>query len=137
MVNMHSVCECCGQKIRKLNPHRMDKQKCRMLALIGQYSGWVEVKAGKFGGFNGDDQVHAMRLEWFGLVEHGPRRSGLYRITRAGRCFLQGTLTVPRVIWCRDGVVVRETEDVVGLNDVKDFVLDKDYWDNYGREQIA
>lgn len=132
---MTPICECCGQRIRKLNPHKMDKQKCKMLALLGRLSGWVEVKAGRFSEFNGDDQVHAMRLEWFGLTEHGAPRSGQYRITAEGLRFLRGEWSVPKVIWCRDGVVVKEDVDRVFIGAVRNFVLDKDYWDNYSNEQ--
>ncbi len=130
------VCETCKQRIRKLNPHRMDRQKVRMLSLIGELGldekdHWVEVKAGRFPGFNGDDQVFAMRLQWFYLVEHGPKRSGLYRITDNGILFLKGKLSVPKTIWCRDGRVVDWDDEMVLIHQVKGVHLDKTYWNSY------
>lgn len=139
---MGEICHACKQRIRKLNPHRMDSQKVRMLTLIAELGldyeeRWVEVKAGRFAGFNGDDQVFAMRLQWFYLVEHGPRRSGLYRATPGGILFLQGRLKVPKTIYCRDGEVIKWDEDMVGIEEVKNVVLDKPYWDNYPQLTMA
>ena len=134
----HSTCPHCKQKIRKLNPHRMDASKVQLLEYLGKAmnsgdheDGWVEIKAGRIGRFRGDEQVHAMRLEWFGLVEHGPRRSGLYRITKSGMDFLRGQGDVSSVIWCQEGRVVDQDTTMVTISSVKNVVLDKAYWDSY------
>ena len=134
-------CDCCGQKIRKLNPHRMCKKKVAMLEYISMSSdngaAWVEIKSGRIQnrGFNGDEQVFAMRLGWFGLVEYGERRSGLYKITPDGINFLLGLHRVPKVIWCQDGKVIEKSPDTISIEDVKNVVLDKAYWDNYATQQ--
>ena len=125
------TCECCGQRIRKLNPHRMDKKKVALLELLAKHGDWMEVKAGRITGFNGDEQVFAMRLGWFGLAEHGAQRSGMYRATPAGISFLLGLLNVPRIIWCRDGQVFDKSDDMVDVYSVRHVVLDKKYWDDY------
>lgn len=134
----HSTCPHCKQKIRKLNPHRMDASKVMMLEYLGKAfasgeneGGWTQIKSGRIPGFRGDEQVHAMRLEWFGLSEHGPRRSGLYRITRAGIDFLRGEGVVPMVIWCKEGQVIERDTIMVTISSVRNLVLDKAYWDNY------
>jgi len=135
-------CVCCGQRIRKLNPHRMCKQKVAVLELLGKASvagmDWVKVLEGSSIMIGGDRihapyraRAHASRLEWFGLAEHGETRSGLYRITKAGFAFLLGEHTVPATIYCKDGLVVERDTKMVGLNDVCNVVLDKAYWDNY------
>jgi hypothetical protein len=72
---------------------------------------------------------------WFGLAEHGAPRSGLYRITQEGKDFLAGTHVVPKVIWCRNGVVVETDSMQVTIGSIKDIVLDKEYWDKYGAIQ--
>lgn len=131
-------CPCCHQRIRKLNPHRMCKQKVALLEILAKAGGWVKVQEG-YGAQVGDSMVrapyraraHASRLEWFGLVEHGPTRSGLYRATDAGILFLKGAHGVPSVIWCKDGEVIERDSKMVTVSSVRNAVLDKAYWDAY------
>ena len=132
------VCACCGQKIRKLNPHRMCKQKVELLKILHKAGDWVFVQEGYGAEVNGKMErapyrarAHASRLVWFGLAEHGSIRSGLYRITDAGVNFLRGVHAVPAVIWCKDGKVVDTDTRMVTIHSIKDVVLDKEYWDNY------
>ena len=129
------ACEHCGQRIRKLNPHRMDRKKVQMLEYIAKQEGWVTIKAGRTPGFNGEDQVFAMRLEWFGLVEHGEKRSGLYKVTEKGVAFLRGRVSVPATIYCKEGRVVETSDEQVFVSDVRHVVLDREYWDNYAAIQ--
>ena len=75
--------------------------------------------------------AHASRLVWFGLAEHGATRSGLYKITQQGINFLAGIHSVPSIIYCKDGVVVEKSNKQVTVRDIKNIVLDKEYWDNY------
>jgi hypothetical protein len=139
---MANICVCCGQTIKKLNPHRMCKQKVVMLEILAKANDWVHVQEGH-GAFHGDSvtrapyraRAHVSRLVWFGLAEHGVPRSGLYRITQEGRDFLAGTHVVPKVIWCRNGVVVETDSMQVTIGSIKDVVLDKEYWDKYGAIQ--
>jgi hypothetical protein len=139
---MANNCVCCGQTIKKLNPHRMCKQKVVMLEILDRANDWVHVQEGH-GAFHGSSvtrapyraRAHVSRLVWFGLAEHGAPRSGLYRITQEGRDFLAGTHVVPKVIWCRNGVVVETDSMQVTIGSIKDVVLDKEYWDKYGAIQ--
>lgn len=139
---MANNCVCCGQTIKKLNPHRMCKQKVVMLEILDRANDWVHVQEGH-GAFHGSSvtrapyraRAHVSRLVWFGLAEHGAPRSGLYRITQEGRDFLAGIHVVPKVIWCRNGVVVETDSMQVTIGSIKDVVLDKEYWDNYGAIQ--
>lgn len=124
-------CQCCGQKIRKPNPHRMCRSKVALLEYIAKEQDWVKISTNSKLQLVGDAAVLALRLEWFGLVEHGPHRSGLYRVTDAGIDFLRGLHLVPRVIWCRDGKVLDQDTVLISVRSVKKVVLDKDYWDNY------
>jgi hypothetical protein len=126
-----NVCPHCEQKIRKLNPHRMCKSKIALLNYIAQQEDWVKISTGSPRQVAGDAAVLAIRLEWFGLVEHGPRRSGLYRATLDGINFLKGTHAVPKVIWCRDGRVVDRDTMLVTIGSVKHVVLDNAYWSAY------
>ena len=136
------ICQCCGQKIRKLNPHRMCKQKVSLLQILYQANDWVFVQEGYGVEIQGKMQrapyrarAHASRLVWFGLAEHGAVRSGKYKITPEGVSFLAGLHTVPAVIYCKDGEVVETTDKKVGIRDVRGVVLDKEYWDNYSQIQ--
>jgi hypothetical protein len=76
-------------------------------------------------------RAHASRLVWFGLAEHGATRSGLYKITQQGINFLAGIHSVPSIIYCKDGVVVEKSNKQVTVREIKNIVLDKEYWDNY------
>lgn len=133
-----SHCPHCKQKIRKMNPHRMCKNKVRMLEFLAKANDWVFVEAGRGAVVEGQvtkapyrAQAHCSVLTWFGLAEHGERRSGMYRITDAGVNFLLNQHLVPKVIWSRDGKVVERDTMLVGIESVRGVVLDKEYWDNY------
>lgn len=129
-------CPHCEQKIRKLNPHRMCRAKVALLAYIASQDGeWVKISTGSTNQLVGDAAVLALRLQWFGLVEHGGTRSGLYRATPEGIAFLKGTHAVPKRIWCRDSKVVDRDTTMVTISSIKNVVLDKEYWDNYPAER--
>lgn len=139
-------CTVCDQKIRKLNPHSMDKAKIRMLMSIAilRSSGidWVRVKAG--------DTIitpsgtvlktverasaQATYLKWFRLLASRGSRSGEYEITQRGIEFLKGQTTVPEKIWCREGLVVYESQDHISIDQV-DVEYNKLYWDQYSDVQ--
>lgn len=136
------TCPECGQKIRKLNPHRMDAAKVEVLARFGRHAaaghGWVKFQSDPRLVVEGEptvvtDQVHVYRLCWFALLESKERRSGYYRITAHGVGFLAGRQMVPEVIWCREGVVARRSGGLLSVSQVKDVILDKAYWDQYWR----
>jgi len=140
------VCTMCGQRIRKLNPHRMDAAKVKLLREIARRNAkgfcWIKVQRdGTLISFEERpytiqcDDVHALRLSWFGLVEKKGRRLGEYRVNEAGKAFLEGKKSVPAKIWCRDGKVFEESTDKVYIQDVKNVILDKEYWDSYTDEQ--
>jgi hypothetical protein len=138
-------CPSCGQKIRKLNTHRMDFSKVRLLIQIATMNlkyEWVKVQRdGNLIKFEERDRtiqvddVHALRLTWFGLLERKAFRSGLYRVTTKGISFLGGYSFVPAQILCRNGVVVERADELVSIGEVKGVVLDKAYWDDYAAIQ--
>lgn len=139
---MVTICNCCGQRLRKLNPHRMCKHKVSVLEILAKANDWVIAQHGHGVIVNGVPvrapyraEAHASRLVWFGLAEHGAPRSGLYRITQEGRNFLEGKHVVPKTIWCKDGIVVTSDPILVAIGSIKNVVLDKEYWDNYGSIQ--
>ena len=131
---MKTNCECCGQKIRNLNPHRMCKSKVALLEAVAKQGDWVKISTGSKFQLVGDAAVLALRLEWFGLLEHGAQRSGLYRATKDGVSFLMGYHLVPKVIWCRDGKVVDSDTTMVSVHSVRKVVLDIEYWNNYPKQ---
>jgi hypothetical protein len=140
-------CPECGQKIRKLNPHRMDKQKVTVLEIMAKAKldghEWVRPLEGGQIDIGGEKvrapyraRAHASRLVWFGLAEHDHTvRSGKYRATDLGLKFLQGVHGVPSLIYCKDGKVVEKSDMIEGVWQVKHVVFDKAYWDNYAAIQ--
>lgn len=146
-----SVCPCCKQRVRKLNPHRMDKSKLRLLMLLEQIrragADWVKVGEGNWLAYQVGDSKgglqapyragqHASRLKWYGLVEHRGPRTGMYRITEQGVGFLAGVVSVPEVIYCRDGEVVERSLATVTVGEIKDVELTREYWDTYSTRQV-
>lgn len=139
-------CESCGQRIRKLNPHSMDKNKVEVLRDIAKINAkgheWVKVQRDPRLITRDDwdftiqvDCVHVLRLYWFGLLDRKEHRDGLYKITWLGKQFLCGYASVPEKIYCRDGQVVDQTQKQVSINMVRGVVYDKAYWDSYWFQQ--
>ncbi len=139
-------CNGCGQKIRKLNPHSMDKSKIAILEKIAKINQagheWVKIqqdhsliRPGEQKFTIQTDAVHPLRLYWFGLLDRARRRSGQYRINQRGLAFLCGKLSVPEKILCRDSEVVERDKNEVFIGDVKDVVFDRAYWDGYWKRQ--
>lgn len=138
-------CPACGQKIRKLNPHYMDRTKANLLMQVARLNlehEWVKVQRdGRLIPFEERswsiqcDDVHALRLTWFGLLERKEFRSGLYKVTSAGIAFLRGWISIPAHIYCKDGIVIERSKDLMSVDQVRGIILDKPYWDNYAMEQ--
>jgi len=140
------VCPHCGERIRKLNPHHMDKPKVGVLMILANAlqggNGWVHCMEGEKAIVNGEVvrgpylfRLYAMRSMWFGLTERREFGSGDYRITRKGIEFLKGDVGVPATLYCKDGEVREQSEKIVFVGDVKNVVYDKEYWMNYFKVQ--
>lgn len=140
-------CPHCRQQLKPLNPHRMDRRKVEILDKIARINArgheWAKVQ--RDGALIApedldftiqSDDVHALRLKWFGLIQTKALRTGLYRVTQYGVGFLAGRASVPKVILCRDGEVVLRERERVWINQVKDVVLDRAYWADYWRRQF-
>ena len=134
-------CSLCGRQKPRVYRHRMDLGKFRVLeAIAGKHKNGVEwVKVQRDGGLIRDhaqevqaDDVHALRLTWFGLLARLARRSGMYQVTPAGWKFLAGSVGVPEWIEERGGEICAKSLSTVGVREVKGVVLDRDYWDRYG-----
>jgi hypothetical protein len=131
--------------VRKLNPHSVDRAKLELLIKIARLNlsyPWVKVQRDGRLIVEAErdftvqcDDVHALRLTWFGLLERKEYRSGLYRITDKGVQFLCGEVPVPSRIYCKDGLVVEESPELIYVGDVRHVVLDKAYWDDYAALQ--
>jgi hypothetical protein len=139
-------CSACGQRLRKLNPHRMDRAKTEILIKIATLNarGFSWIKCQRDGRLIQQDHstwtiqcddVHALRLTWFGLLERKEMRSGLYRTTPDGFEFIRGRLMVPATIYCQDGIVKERSPEQVSIRDVRGIILDKEYWDHYAALQ--
>ena len=134
---------------KKLNPHRMDKQKWRVLDDIAKLNlrghEWVKVGEGRRLFVDGRHvantsycaAVHCRRLKWFGLLESKGHRTGESKVTELGYDFLAGRASVPATIWCRDGRVWERTKGQVVVTDIKGVILDKEYWDCYATIQVT
>ncbi|MFB3077032.1 MAG: hypothetical protein ACE1Y4_03405 [Lysobacterales bacterium] len=140
-------CPHCRQHIKPLNPHRMDRRKVEVLQEIARINArghkWVKIQQDGSLIPLGDleftiqtDAVHPLRLKWFGLVQTKAPRTALYRVTRLGFQFLAGRLSVPSVILCRNGFVILQRRERVWINQIKNVVLNREYWSGYWREQF-
>ena len=142
--NRVECCPTCGRAKARQYTHRMDVSKVRVLRLIAERNRrgveWVHVH--RDGSLISDpareiqDDVHAMRLMWFGLVERKGHRTGLYRVTELGWRYLAGDASVPERIVCQGGNVLEKSPTTTGIRDAIGTVLDKAYWDAYAEGQI-
>jgi len=79
------------------------------------------------------DDVHALRLSWFGLLEHRKKRSPEYRVTEYGVRFLRGKSGIPEWITVKGGGVVKRAQTAIMIEGVRGVYFDKEYWDEYAR----
>jgi hypothetical protein len=140
--NDPKFCEHCGQPIRKLNRHIMDRAKYDLLVEIARLNqqGHCWVKVQRDGRLIKEeeraftiqcDAIHASRLYWFGLLQRKSARDGEYQVSKLGLAFLAGHATVPARIYCRRGVVEMQSIQHVKVQDIKHVVLDQTFWDRY------
>jgi hypothetical protein len=142
-------CPCCEQRIREWNPHHMDRSKVEVLEGVARLNlaghPWVKLQRdGRL--IHPDDRestiqcddVHGTRLMWFGLLRRKAIRTGLYQVTGDGLRFLQGRHRVPAEILCRDGIVIVEhPEELQHIGEVRNVILDREYWNAYPGEQVS
>lgn len=148
ILQSQAPCPACHCK-QVLNPHRMDRRKVAVLADLAAFrlkgDEWVRVEEGR--GLQGVTtrtwkataycaRSHAMRAEWFGLVEHRGPRIAEWQINRSGLQFLQGHLFVPAKILCTDGLVRYVSRETLFIASVRKVDLDLDYWNNYPMDDI-
>jgi hypothetical protein len=141
-----AICSVCGEKQRKFNPHTMDLAKARLLIQIKLKNDagveWVKVqrdgrliKPSEARGTIQCDDVHALRLKWFGLVEVQGFRTGKYRINKNGREFLAGTFMVPARILVKNGSVVWSAPEKILFGNIEGY-LNKEFYDDYWKLQV-
>jgi len=140
--NIH-ICPTCGNS-EKWYAHRMDYSKVKVLkqiAKINQKHTWVKIQQDS--ALIKDDEadftiqtdaVHASRLHWYGLLDKKSPREGLVKINQNGLDFLSGKLKIPSKIWVCKGQFKGSEDPWINISQVKGFVLDKKYWDNYSRD---
>jgi len=140
------ICPHCGQKRPRHYQHRMDAAKVGVLQeLARKHIAGVEwVKCQRDSKLIRDpdrevqcDDVHALRLTWFGLVARKKIRTGLYRVTEAGWLFLHGTGRVPEVITVSRGRVLSRSDKTVCIDQVRGVILDRAYWNAYAMGRPA
>ncbi len=140
------ICPTCQERVAKLNPHSMDRAKVELLEEIARKNmegiQWVKIqrdgtliKPEEQHSTIQRDDVHALRLKWFGLLEQYGPRTGKYRVSSLGLQFLRGLAQVSAKIWCRRGKVVLESPKKLWIWQVRGVVYDKAYWDQYAAVQ--
>lgn len=135
-------CEHCGQYLPKEYPHRLDLGK--FLALRGLADAhiagheWVKIRRdGAPRDASEVDGLHVLRLTWFKLAESKGKRTGLYKLTDLGWQFLAGRVRVPAWLVETHGVVRSFSSETVSVSEIKNVILDKEYWDRYARGDAA
>lgn len=133
-------CDCCGQKIQKPRKVRLGKQGVEALMGLAEEKGWVYVGDGNRGK---DLKTNSnVRLQycsrqyigwavWYGLAEKDKLQQGVYRITNTGIKFLKGEVSIPEYLLIRFGKVVGTSPDMQYVSDVRNLVLDREYWAAY------
>lgn len=124
-----SVCPTCGRKITEYK-HSINKTLVACLARLNALGG--RARLDKMG-LDNTHFANFQKLRYFGLAvptnEHNE-----WQITNNGIWFLQGRIQISRFVITRNAIVVRQSTEVVFINEVKDCVSYKVEWQEQARQ---
>ena len=145
--NTPTICECCGQVIRKPNSVTITKRMIRLLDQIGQMNmngiPWVKIQ--QDGNLIPEDEremtiqcdaMLATRLKWFGLTKLQQPYSGIHTVTDLGFKFLCNEAEVPVVIYCKGGAVLSQSEERQKISDCAGAEYDREFWNGLSLQTV-
>ena len=121
--NNVSICPACGQKIVEYK-HGLNRTLISCLWHLGSAGG--RARLDKMG-LDNTQFTNFQKLRYFHLVVPTGQHSE-WQITRDGVEFLQGRRRIPRFVITRNARVVRQSEELVFVHEVKDCVVFRVEW---------
>lgn len=123
MKNNISICPNCGHKVVEYK-HTMNKTLVSCLARLNALGGRARLDKMQL---DNTQFANFQKLRYFHLAiatnEHNE-----WQITDHGVWFLQGRIQIPRFVTTKNAVVIRESNELVFIGEVKDCVQYKVNW---------
>lgn len=130
MTNNVSICPTCGAKIVEYK-HSINRTLVSCLHRLNSLGGRARLDKMQL---DNTQFANFQKLRYFGLAvptnEHNE-----WQITNLGVWFLQGRIQVSRFVITKNAVVIRKSQEVVFINEVKDCVQYKTNWQAQASQQ--
>ena len=123
MKNNVSICPNCGHKVVEYK-HSMNKTLVSCLARLNALGGRARLDKMRL---DNTQFSNFQKLRYFHLVIP-TNENNEWQITDQGVWFLQGRIQISRFVVTKNAMVVRESDELVFINDVKDCVQYKVNW---------
>ncbi len=144
---MSKNCETCGQRIREIRAHHMNKHLLSLLQAGSKVIMASNVNDFRRADLDGEvsDYTNLSPLRYFGLIHRvkkdGVVQRGHWLITRNGWTFLRGEIEIPKYIKVRDNTIESRAEETVHVRDVyrgsEAIATTFEYFDHETGEQIG
>jgi len=118
-----TVCPECGHKIVEYK-HSINKTLVSCLARLNAMGGRARLDKMQL---DNTQFANFQKLRYFHLAIPTTENNE-WQITNRGVCFLRGQTQISRFVFTRNAVVIRESSELVFINDVKDCVQYKTSW---------
>ena len=123
MKNNVSICPMCGHKVVEYK-HSMNKTLVSCLARLNALGGRARLDKMQL---DNTQFSNFQKLRYFHLVIP-TNENNEWQITDQGVWFLQGRIQISRFVVTKNAMVIRESNELVFINDVKDCVQYKVNW---------
>ena len=118
-----TVCPECGHKVVEYK-HSINKTLVSCLSRLNAMGGRARLDKMQL---DNTQFANFQKLRYFGLAIP-TNKNNEWQITNHGVWFLQGRIQISRFVLTRNATVIRESSELVFINDVKDCVQYKTSW---------
>ena len=122
MKNNVSICPICGHKMVEYK-HSINKTLVSCLARLNALGGHARLDQMRL---DNTQFANFQKLRYFGLAI--PNENNEWQITDRGVWFLQGRTQISRYVITKNAQTIRESPEVVYINEIKDCVQYKVEW---------
>lgn len=124
-----STCPACGKQSTEYS-HNINKTLVAGLRRLHSVGGNARLDAL---GLNYTQSANFQKLRYFNLI-FPTFKNNQWQITDEGIWFLQGRVQVPKFVITRDAAVVRKSNELVFIDQIKDCVEYKIEWQDQARQ---
>ncbi len=129
MKNNVSICPACGHRSVEYQ-HTINKTLVSALARLNAMGG--KARLDKMG-LSNTQFANFQKLRYFNLAI-STNINNEWQITSEGLWFLQGRVQVPRAVVTKNGAVIRRSNELLYINQIKDCVAYKVEWQEQARQ---